>query len=510
MTRNTTDSDQHTAKATESGTPASLIAMGRTLLSQGRSAEAAACFRRIAELSNATPHDINLAGNLLLELGDARGAEDCYRKAVARDSGIVESHCNLGFARVAIGDLEGAVTAYNEALRLFPDHHDALAGLASVLERQGEYDRSYALVTSIISTNPAHPHAILTFAYLSHRFDRERDAVTLLRQLLDRPDITAQCRAQVFFALGKLLDSLGDYDAAFHNYREGNALKRYPYDRQQHETGIAQLQSAFSPQFMARAPRAANRSEVPIFIVGMARSGTSLVEQILASHPEIHGAGELENITLLANELFRSVGGGISYPQCIDNASQDLLDKLSRQHLAYLNTISQGTARVTDKLPGNIYNLGLIDLLFPGARVIHVMRDPLDTCLSCYFQNFVVGHYYSYDLAHVGTYYRNYLRMMAHWRRVIRIPILEIRYEDLVADLENVSRRLVGFCGLDWSAQCLRFSDNTRSVATASYEQVRQPIYTRSVGRWQHYDRYLEPLREALGTAANGQRGDYP
>ena len=172
--------------------------------------------------------------------------------------------------------------------------------------------------------------------------------------------------------------------------------------------------------------------------------------------------------------------------------------------------MSSGAARVTDKLPGNIYNLGLIDLLFPGARIIHVMRDPLDTCLSCYFQNFVVGHNYSYDLAHVGAYYQNYLRMMAHWRRVIRTPILEVRYEDLVADLENVSRGLVDFCGLDWSAQCLRFNDNTRSVATASYEQVRQPIYTRSVGRWRHYDRYLGPLREALGIAADGQRGDFP
>jgi tetratricopeptide (TPR) repeat protein len=510
MTRNTTDSDQHKAKVTEGGTPASLMAMGRTLQSQGRSAEAAACFRRVSELSDATSHDINLAGNLLLELGDARGAEGCYRKAVARDSGVVESHCNLGFARVIIGDLEGSVTAYNEALRLFPDHHDALAGLAAALERQGDYDRSYALVTSVISTSPAHPHAVLTFAYLSHRFNRERDAVTLLRQLLDRPDVTTQYRVQVFFALGKLLDSLGDYDAAFHNYREGNALKRYPYDRHQHQAAIEQLQSAFSPAFMAHAPRAANRSEVPIFIVGMPRSGTSLVEQILASHPEIHGAGELENITQLANELFHGVGGGISYPQCVNNASQSLLDKLSRQHLAYLNTVSPGAARVTDKLPGNIYNLGLIDLLFPGARVIHVMRDPLDTCLSCYFQNFVVGHYYSYDLAHVGAYYRNYLRMMAHWRRVIRIPILEVRYEDLVADLENVSRKLIGFCGLDWSAQCLRFSDNTRSVATASYEQVRQPIYTRSVGRWRHYDRYLGPLRDALGIAADGQRGDFP
>ena len=160
--------------------------------------------------------------------------------------------------------------------------------------------------------------------------------------------------------------------------------------------------------------------------------------------------------------------------------------------------ISQNAPRVTDKLPGNIYHLGLIDLLFPGARVIHVVRDPLDTCLSCYFQNFVSGHFYAYDLTHVGAYYQNYLHMMQHWRAVIRLPMFELRYEELVADQDGVTRKLIDFCGLEWSPDCLRFAETRRNVATASYQQVRQSMYTRSVGRWHHYERFLGPLRAAI------------
>jgi hypothetical protein len=238
----------------------------------------------------------------------------------------------------------------------------------------------------------------------------------------------------------------------------------------------------------------------------MPRSGTSLVEQILSTHPGVYGAGELTAIDQFARHLGDATGD--AYPQSALHLDQATIDAAARQYLAALQDLAPSAIRVTDKMPGNFLHLGLIQLLFPGARVIHCRRDPLDTCLSCYFQQFNQGQTFSYDLSDLGHHYRQYQRLMRHWQSVISLPMLDVHYEDLVADQEAMSRKMLEFCGLDWTDECMRFYESKRYVATASYDQVRQPIYHKSVGRWRHYERYLGPLKTALGDLPVVDKGD--
>ena len=245
-------------------------------------------------------------------------------------------------------------------------------------------------------------------------------------------------------------------------------------------------------------PRSANRSKLPVFIVGMPRSGTSLVEQILASHPQVCGAGELEDAHGMTVTLATMLGGKIAYPACLTSAKRRHLDELAQRYLAKLSKFSRTAMRVTDKMPHNFMALGLIELLFPGAHIIHCKRDPVDTCLSIYGLEFNTNHPYADNLEHLGAYYLEYLRLMEHWKTVLSVPILEVQYEELVADQEGVSRQMVEFCGLPWDVRCLNFHQAERVVTTHSYDQVRRPIYKQSVARWKNYESHLAPLIAAL------------
>jgi hypothetical protein len=231
----------------------------------------------------------------------------------------------------------------------------------------------------------------------------------------------------------------------------------------------------------------------------MPRSGTSLVEQNLSSHPKVHGAGELPHITWITNSLSKMTPSGKSYPECTRELTQEHMNECATQYLGMLTQLGHDALRITDKMPHNFRHLGLIELLFPGARVIHVARDPLDTCLSCYFQEFSAAHAYTRTLRDLGTHYRDYERLMQHWRSALGIPMLTLQYEDVVANLEKFSRQLIEFCGLEWNDTCLDFHRQDRVVQTLSSEQVRKPIYTSSVGRWKNYRLHLGELQEALG-----------
>jgi hypothetical protein len=233
----------------------------------------------------------------------------------------------------------------------------------------------------------------------------------------------------------------------------------------------------------------------------MPRSGTSLVEQIIDSHPQAFGAGELGTMGNISARVQAQLRTIIPYPDCIKYAKPQPLNSLGQIYLDYINglTTTINPIRITDKMPGNFQHLGLISLLFPNARIIHTRRNPLDTCLSIYFQNFAGYHGYSYDLGNLGFYYREYERLMAHWHQVVDIPILDVQYEELIDDQEAITRQIIEFCGLEWDDASLRFHENTRLVNTASNQQVRQPLYRGSVARYKRYDAHLGPLKEALG-----------
>jgi hypothetical protein len=311
--------------------------------------------------------------------------------------------------------------------------------------------------------------------------------------------LTLPERAYLHFHLGHLYDRTGEYDRAFSHFRQGNNLVQSPYDSDEHHRLVSSLIRAYDPASLATHPRATLPTEQPIFIVGMPRSGTTLVEQILTSHPRVYGAGELDDLSQIAAALPRTLGSAEPYPRCLDTLTQAQVDALAQQHLAKLAALSGNAPRVTDKMPLNFLNLGLIALLFPHARVIHCTRDPLDTCLSCYFCNFAGNLPYTYDLAHLGQFYKEYTRLMRHWKKVLPVRMREVSYEQLVADPEAQMRALVAFCGLDWDGNCLEFHNTERAVMTASDVQVRRPIYNSSVGLWRRYEKHLAPLLEALG-----------
>jgi hypothetical protein len=254
----------------------------------------------------------------------------------------------------------------------------------------------------------------------------------------------------------------------------------------------------FSPALFVNLPVAKTRGKRPIFIVGMPRSGTSLMEQILAAHRNVYAAGELDTLFNITNKIKQEVGSDEAYPFYISKLNQENLDAMAGIYLKQLDDFSTQAECVTDKMPHNFYLVGLIQLLFPEARIIHCERDPVDTCLSIYFQDFSEEHKYAKDLFNIGTHYHQYQRLMNHWRQVLTIPILDVKYEDLVSDIEIVTRRVLKFCDLDWQESCLQFHKVNRTIDTASFDQVRQPLYTKSVQRWKHYEKYLDELKKGL------------
>ncbi len=301
--------------------------------------------------------------------------------------------------------------------------------------------------------------------------------------------------------MAKLHDEGGDYDEAFHCFRAGNDLRKagHRYQPEEESLFVDRLMASFNKELFGEKERIGNRSERPVFIVGMPRSGTTLVEQILASHPQVHGHGELEEMAELVRGLSERLGSRQPYPECVKTLDEITAGSLAEAHLAQLERHGCGVVRSIDKMPHNFLHLGLIALLFPRARLIHCLRDPLDTCLSCYFQDFGSRHRFSCDLEQLGRCYRNYQRLMAHWHATLPRPILDVPYEGLVHDQELWCRKLIDFLGLPWDERCLTYYKTERPVLTSSAWQVRQPIYTSSVGRWRHYAKHLGPLFSSLG-----------
>jgi hypothetical protein len=306
--------------------------------------------------------------------------------------------------------------------------------------------------------------------------------------------------------LGDLRERSGDYAAAMQHYAAANEIRvrelaglGITFDPDAHAAFVARQVAAFDAESLRRLQSLGSPSTRPIFIVGMPRSGTSLCEQILASHEDVVGAGELNEMQAIARSLPRLAGDPSSaYPECIGLIGPEHAREASERYLRRLDDISSTAPRVVDKHPINFRHLGLIAALFPQAAIIHCRRDPLDTCLSCYAQNFDAPIPWALRLDSLGIYYRQYERLMAHWQKIMPERVLEFVYEEVVADIEGSVRRLIAHCGLSWQPQCLEFHRTQRVVRTASHRQVRQPLYSRSVGRWRNYEPFLEPLRRAL------------
>ena len=472
--------------------------LGRAYKMKGDFQCAVACFEQALRLEPELKDAyIHLAGTLG-ELGYLDKAERVALDGLRRLPQALELHNCLAHQYRFRGDYDRALEECGLVLRRVPGDPHALGLKADLLERKGLFNEAWEVLRDLVGQDRLTVSGAEVYAKLCHRFDDCENAVAAIERALARERVDEGRRA-LLFALGKVLNRMQRYGEAFERYQQANRVVRANYDLADTARQFEALRELFTCEFLQKAPRAGNASERPVFVVGMPRSGTSLVEQILSSHPEVHGAGELEDMNRLAQLTCARARSNQPYPQCLGAADAGVLDGIAADYLSVLERLAPDAARVVDKMPHNFRHLGLIALLFPKARIIHCRRDPRDTCLSIFFQSFNQTHAYGAELDTLGKYYREYEKLMAHWREVIDLPFYEIHYADMVADQERYSRELVAFCGLEWDDRCLEFYKAERSVATASYDQVRRPIYKSSLERWRRYEPYIQPLLDALG-----------
>jgi Flp pilus assembly protein TadD len=508
----------------------------QTLLSQGRLPEAKSLLEQVSESDREDAdawYGLGIVNGLI---GDFATARDCFEHVVRLRPGMARAYINLAKAQIGLGKFEEAVSAYRSALNITPDDLDTHRYLNATLERLGRldearagYDRMLALspdnpeilaarvmtyeitgdrkragdeLSPLITRYPDNPKIAVAFAAVCKEADRCGEAIGRLEAILGNPEagLQREMESEIHFSLGRLYDDREDYDKAFGHYRQANRLKGRTFDIAGFIRQIDEVIETFSAGALNSAPRSTVPTGSAVIIVGMPRSGTSLVEQILASHPDVAAGGELHEFANLAIDIRKLVASRNVYPRYLNELTTDICNTVARRYLDRLNDISSTSRYITNKMPHNFLYLGMISRVLPQARIIHCRRDPRDTCLSCYFQDFTRGHEYCYDLETLGAYYRQYQRLMAHWERVIDQPIHTIQYEELVADQETRTRRLLEFLDLPWDDGCLQFHYTRRLVQTASYDQVRQPLYTRSVGRWKNYEKYLHALMKGLGS----------
>jgi tetratricopeptide (TPR) repeat protein len=466
--------------------------LGNALRGLGRFEEAEAALRRSLQLDpdNAARHT-NL-GNVLADLKRFEEAGACYRRALTLDPRFIPAHYALATRRRLAGDMKAAVESYHTVLSLSPGQPVAWNDLGTALRALGRFGEAGDAFRRALAINPDFADAYRNLANCRQLAADEQE-ISRLSALAAKLDLPNEERAAAGFAMAKALDDADRFDEAFAAYEQANQMYRTSraargerFDAEALRRQIDEAIDAFTPAFLASVAGWGTPSELPVFVLGMPRSGTSLVEQIASSHSRVFGAGELRDIGGLAAELETAPG-------------QATVRRLADAHLDRLRTLGRGADRVIDKLPDNVFMLGVIATFFPAARIIFCRRDPRDICLSCYFQKFSPGQLiFSYDLADCAKRYLETERLTAHWRQVLPVQMLEVEYEALVADLKGESRRLIAFLGLEWEPACLDFHRTQRTVTTASGWQVRQPLYDRSVGRWREYEHHLAPLLEAL------------
>jgi tetratricopeptide (TPR) repeat protein len=441
-----------------------------------------------------------------IALGDLRRSDEAlasYDRALELRPDYPEALNNRGTALRELGRAAEALASYDRALALKPDYAVAHDNRALTLTELGRFEEAEAAIGRAIELAPRRVRNYYDLTLLSGRWDADDPHLRAMEELAqDLPALGADEQIELHFALSKALESAGSPERAFQHLLDGNAVKRKQvrYDEPAALAAIDRIRASFTGEVMRDRAGRGMASPVPVFILGMPRSGTTLVEQILASHPLVFGAGEIEDLGQAISGLDGPASGMLQSPESISRASDADLRALGTAYLGRIAVLAPAAARITNKLPENFRLAGLIHLALPDARIIHTRRDPVDTCLSCFSQLFAGNLPYTYDLAELGRYYGAYAALMAHWQNVLPPEVLiEVQYEEVVADLEGQARRILGHCGLDWDARCLDFHRTERPVRTASMTQVRQPLYKSSVARWRRHEAHLGPLLDALG-----------
>jgi len=505
------------------------LAAAKSFYQQGRLGQAAACLEELIELA---PDDYGLyenLANIYQQTGEGEKAISCFRKLLARAPHLADSHYNLGILLKQYHLYEDAIEAYDQALtqgierpeevhlnmaviysdhlrqeqkaraalkaalRLNPGYIAAMFNLANLYEEAGERAAAEGLFQKIIDQDPFYYPALARLGEVRKFSDPEDGVIRRMKRAVRKSTVDLSSRINLHFALGKALNDCGQYQAAFQSYQKANEYNKQTvtaYDRAAQDRMTDDLIRVFSKEWFAQIAPVSDAA--PIFICGMFRSGSTLTEQILASHPQVTAGGEVD---FFVREIHNNLQ---PYPVSLFRADSEKFTQLAGRYLDHLKKIFPGAEHITDKRPDNFLHLGLLRSLFPKAKFIYTRRNALDNCLSVYFLRLGNGMNYATDLEDTAHYYRRHEKLMSHWKAMFGENIHEVSYDDLVREPRPVIEDMLKFCGLGWSDDCMEFHKLDNIVKTASVWQVREPLYRKSSGRWRNYEQFLGPLQRAL------------
>jgi tetratricopeptide (TPR) repeat protein len=499
----------------------------------GRLEEAEAIYRDILRRDPRNLEALRLLALIAMTTEHYGQAEQLLKRAVEIAPDFLAAWVDLSRAQLERLDLPAAHASIERAVTLSPHSANVRIHVANVLARSGRHDQAIETSRQAIGLKPGMPAGFLGLGNTLKTVGRQAEAIEAYRQAtvlrpeaseawwslsnlktfrfedgeiatmerqLELPSLSEEARVQFCFALAKASEDRGDYARAFELYARGNRTRRAleDYDPVQTEMINERIVKVFDAGFVARHAGRGHPDPAPIFVVGLPRSGSTLIEQILASHSEVDATHELPEVGRLIQHINRDRKDRTAYPEAVLDFSDDAWASLGWSYIERTRQYRHDAPRFIDKNPNNFASIGLLSLALPNARFINTRRHPLDTCLSCYKQLFAKGQPFTYDLQELGEYYLQYERMMAHWHAVLPGRVLDVQYESVVADQAGETRRVLEFCELPWEEACLRYYETERAIRTASSEQVRRPIYTDSVGLWRHYQRELGELIDIL------------
>jgi len=472
---------------------------GNALMEKGDLDAAIAAYKRAIEINPKYENSYNGLGHALYEKNEFDQSMAIYKCAIEINQNNFNAHNGLGDIFKKQGEHKRAITSYKRAIQINPNNYYSYNGIGNTLSDLGKFDDAITAYRKAIKLNPKHTEALRAISKNKKFLHHDDKDIQLMESLYANNNISDKNKIHLAFALGKAYEDLGEFHKSFEFIIAANKSKHIScnYNKTETEELFENIKTIFSTGLFNDNTETGNKDPSPIFVLGMPRSGTSLVEQIIASHPDVFGAGELHYLPDLTRKLCNKINDSL-YPSCITQLQRDAFEELGTKYIQNIRNNSKKHIYIIDKMPYNFMHIGLIKLALPNAKVIHCAREPLDNCLSIFKNYFTNGHQYSYDMREIGHFYKLYAELMKHWHHTLPDFIFNIYYEELISNQKVQTETLLNFCNLSWDASCLDFHKTKRAVGTLSNAQVRSPIYKSSVQIWKRYKPYLAPLIDSL------------
>lgn len=479
---------------------AALSNKGIALRNLGNLTEAIECFREALEIEPNDPSSLANLGNCYTDLDDLANAIKCYERALSQVPESPQINYHLGLSQQRAGNVEAAIGYFKEALKHRYKSTELLLNLGKAHTSLGNFNEAIECYRDITRQQPDNGEALRRLSLIKKFKACDDEDLSAMLHAVENLELNNIQRMHLGFAMGKAFDDLRDYEKAFKNFTIGNSLKRatFKYSIEAETTAVDRMLSVFCPDFFEKMANLGSSDKTPIFIIGMPRSGTTLVEQILSSHAQVFGGGEYKHFAEVVTDCFINPHNP-EFGRRLADAGEEEFEAAGKSYIERVRRDSESASFISDKMPLNFHLVGMIKVLLPNAKVIHCRRSAADTCFSIFRNHFASdGPKFAYDLTEIGRYYNLYLKIMSHWNKVLPGYVYEIDYERLVAEQREQTEQLLSFCGLEWDEACAQFYKNKRQVNTVSTSQVRSPIYKDSIEHWTHYKTWLSPLLDVL------------